>query len=632
MFRFIVTIILLYCSSQVIGQNKKVKYLQQIDSLSQFELLQNPPISSKYGMVKAVKVVYNLEDSSIYYVNGKRYKYHHGFCSYQLNYTKGLDQFNEENYSANNDKRKYLLANVNYYKSLNKYIVDLSPADLMTEEEITFLIDKIEGTTYFGENIYFFKNTQRLKDATLNIKTITPEEIYENQTFQALGIAEKYGYLKFVALDSLMQTQLTEKDIVVLDKTPLFFPLVNGIIASQFQTPLSHLSLLGQNRAIPIMALKDAWNNPILRKLEGKYVKLTVQEDDYFIRSSEYDEKHHKPTKEKQLKLKADLSIDTLVRFNNTKKISTSSIGNKARNFGILQNIAKNNDFTVPENAFAIPFYFYQQHALNSGAHELIHKLITDTNKYTSQELDHKLNAIQEKIKNYPIDKALLNLVSAELSKHPEFAKYRFRSSTNAEDMEGFNGAGLYLSKSGKTGNKTSIEKAIKKVWASLWSYNAYMERFYYHIDQSNVYMGVLVHRSFPDEAVNGVAITTNIYRKSALGFIINAQLGNENVVNPTKGITCDQVVCYETENTNIIYGKKEIIEVITTSSLNNGKLTMTNEEIVKLTHELDAIKKYFYHKVYNKTDSYAKFGLDIEFKLDKDRNIYIKQARPFNN
>ena len=70
------------------------------------------------------------------------------------------------------------------------------------------------------------------------------------------------------------------------------------------------------------------------------------------------------------------------------------------------------------------------------------------------------------------------------------------------------------------------MDEAMKKVWASLWSYGAYMERQYFGINQRTVYMGILVHRSFPEEQINGVAITKNLYRDSYFGYVVNAQKG----------------------------------------------------------------------------------------------------------
>jgi pyruvate,water dikinase len=60
------------------------------------------------------------------------------------------------------------------------------------------------------------------------------------------------------------------------------------------------------------------------------------------------------------------------------------------------------------------------------------------------------------------IDKIVLNKWSSVI----------FRSSTNAEDLEGFNGAGLYESVPLIGEEATNTEKvahALKTVWASVW-------------------------------------------------------------------------------------------------------------------------------------------------------------------
>lgn len=149
--------------------------------------------------------------------------------------------------------------------------------------------------------------------------------------------------------------------------------------------------------------------------------------------------------------------------------------------------------------------------------------------------------------------------------------RLRFRSSTNAEDMDGFSpGAGLYTSKTGVIGDTSKpVDKAIKKVWASLWGYNAFQEREYFQMDQSMVAMGVLVHRSFPDEAVNGVAVTRNIYRPSkASGLLLMHSLAASVVASVGPGVTSERnLICYPTSESEL-FKDKMAIEVITTSSL----------------------------------------------------------------
>lgn len=76
----------------------------------------------------------------------------------------------------------------------------------------------------------------------------------------------------------------------------------------------------------------------------------------------------------------------------------------------------------------------------------------------------------------------------------------------------------------------------------------------------------------------------------------------------------------------------KNIVDIITQSSLNNNKLVMTETEIQKLANQLEIIKKYFVNNNYT-NKWYLDFGLDIEFKLDeKNRELYIKQVRHYND
>jgi hypothetical protein len=55
--------------------------------------------------------------------------------------------------------------------------------------------------------------------------------------------------------------------------------------------------------------------------------------------------------------------------------------GNKAGNFAILQKLSLKNDFRVPEEAFVIPFSFYQKHMANTGLDSLFALLSSGNEK-----------------------------------------------------------------------------------------------------------------------------------------------------------------------------------------------------------------------------------------------------------
>ena len=113
---------------------------------------------------------------------------------------------------------------------------------------------------------------------------------------------------------------------------------------------------------------------------------------------------------------------------------------------------------------------------------------------------DGKLKALRNEMKVAAVDPALMATVTTKLKADYPGVRMRFRSSTNAEDLDGFTGAGLYTSKSGELDNPNSpVDAAIKAVWASIWNSRAWQERQWRSIDHKAVGMALLVHRSFPD-------------------------------------------------------------------------------------------------------------------------------------
>ena len=621
-FRFLLFLILFSsCSSEA------QQYLSKVDNLQEFSMLSGAPLSSKYGNIASIKVIYEIKTDKIYFINSNFYKYHYEFCQFNLNENNDLGEFNRSNYDESED-RKYLLANLNYSKTLNRYFVDLSPYDQMPLDYMKKLYEEIASNTFIQSKLSFLLNTARLigKREELKIKfpIILPEEIYENITFQSVSQGKTYGRLRFISnLDSL-ESPLLPTDIIVIKNTPMYLPLVSGIIVTEFQTPLSHLSILGQNRKIPICAYKSAFSDNRLNLNETKMVEFRVLKDTFFI-----VQKNHSVNlrQTKEIILTKNLKVDSMIDVRHLNFRSANYAGNKAANFGVLNTLSQTHGFKVPEGGFAIPFYYYEQHLRVTKVDELIKLAVKYQND--TEKLNGYLRMIREEILMTKLDSKLISEVRQKLIQSG-YKTFRFRSSTNAEDTEGFSGAGLYESKTVIL-NDTSktIEKGILKVWASLWSNQAFLERAYFGINQQSVSMGILVHRSFPNEAVNGVAITKNLYRENYIGFVVNAQIGDISVVDPPKGITCDQFICSPKD---INSSFQNTIEVITFSSLNHQKMVMTEKEIENLAEQLDVIKRFFFSKSKTHFSSYESFGLDIEFKLDeKTRRLYIKQARIYN-
>lgn len=628
MIRFLlVFLILLICNVSVAQRS-----LKTIQNQKEFSRLAGNPLSSKYGNVESVKVVVETRSKRLYFLSSKYYKYHYDFCTQQLYYGYDLFVFNDENYSSDN-QRDYLLANVNYNAASGFYYLDLSVFDLMPLERIRELFELVKSSTFFGNKLVLLLNTNRLLtiQAELNkqIRTATPSDIYGAIDYQSISAGTTRGTLRFApSLDSL-KSPLLPTDIVITRSTPEFLPVVRGLLLTEFQTPLSHLVILGQNRKIPIGVFTGLFNDSLLRTLEGQAVELTVRSDTFLIRPAAFTDIPVRISK--TIHLEKNSSVDTLIGVNALNPGLANIVGNKAANFGLLYTVSKTGHYKIPEAAFGIPFYWYEHHLQQSGAQQLIDSLIAHPIIHPDS-LQQVLKLIRKRIQKTTVDPALLDLLNKRLQQSG-YTTFRFRSSTNAEDAEGFSGAGLYDSKTVDLNDcNKSTEAALQRVWASLWSFEAYSERRYFGIADQDVAMGVLVHRSFPNEAANGVAITKNIYRDGYSGFVINVQKGDVSVVTPPDSVTCDQLVLYPA---NELSGFQRTIEVITTSSLNKGELVLTKSELELLQNELERIKLYYWRTIHKKKagERYEDFGLDLEFKFDEQtRELYIKQVRVFND
>ena len=168
---------------------------------------------------------------------------------------------------------------------------------------------------------------------------------------------------------------------------------------------------------------------------------------------------------------------------------------------------------------------------------------------------------IRALIESRPVAAATLDAITAELSRtyagYDATAGLRFRSSSSVEDIEGFNGAGLYTSYTGylqpdrladPDDRDKTIERALLRAWGSYWSYEAFEERRLAQIDHMSGAMGLTVHARFDDdlERNNGVATFTFVPKDpsgaagaggAAIGddavLEINVQQGSVAVTNP---------------------------------------------------------------------------------------------------
>lgn len=608
------------CSGNPSTVPPRIDYLPAVKTENDFSTLEGEPLSGKFSNVTSVKVLYALRDKKLYFINGSLYRYHYDFVAAYLKSRQSLYDFNVRNYAADNPDREYLLGNLNRVKATGTYFLELSPSDQMPLSQIDDLYDAVHKNCALGDTLFFYANNPRLlAEATageLTMPVITSERLFGTVDYQQISPGHVNGILKKYTLADLETTTPGPNEIIVLNGTPLTLPNVKGIIVTELQTPLSHLVLLGRNRNIPIAAYTKAWTDSTINTLLGENVSFESLEDVMHVKETdEAIEEVHK----QELVLKRDLKVTGLVALDKIPENGLQYIGAKAYNFSCLAGIAREKKtFKTPEHAFAIPFSYYQNHLNACGAAERVQKL---QGIKSPEARKNELKKIRKMITEHPLDRTLLLMVETRLRAQNGFTAFRFRSSTNAEDLGEFNGAGLYDSKSAVLGDPDkTVEKAIKKVWASVWSEGAYNEREIFGIRQATVAMGVLVHRSFPEEEANGVVITENIYREND-GITVNVQKGESSVVLPEKGVGTEIFTAYRYEQPP--WNGQITVDYTSHSPLNGYRPLLSEKEIETLYQACMDI----HHGMAKHWPREA--PCDIEFKLvGKKRELYVKQVR----
>ena len=207
---------------------------------------------------------------------------------------------------------------------------------------------------------------------------------------------------------------------------------------------------------------------------------------------------------------------------------------------------------------------------------------------------------------------------------YPEGQSLRYRSSTNNEDLPGFNGAGLYDSKTQNPDEtvEDGIDKSLKGVFASLWTFRAFTEREFYRIDHLAAAMGVLVHPNYKDELANGVAVsfdpTDPIYGNDDW-YYVNTQVGEDLVTNPEAHSVPEEILIYK-DGTYRVLAISNQVEL--------GQLLMSDAQLTQLREHLTVIHDHF-EGLYNPGPD-EPFAMEIEFKITSEDILAIKQARPW--
>ena len=452
------------------------------------------------------------------------------------------------------------------------------------------------------------------------INRVFDADILPKTGFLALNPGEGYGLLRVMDPDERPHP----RDIVIYEALPNELPRVAGIVSTVPQTPLSHVNLRAVQDGVPNAYIRDALDNNAIADLLGSYVRYTVTENGWDIRAATRAEvdAHHAASRPAQAQTpQRDLSVTSITPLGEIGFEDWTAFGVKAANVAVLETLRFPAGI-VPDG-FAIPFYFYDEFMKHNDFDTRVETMLANEDFQTGLEIqDDMLDDLRDAIKDAETPEWIIDALTAMHATYPEGQSLRYRSSTNNEDLPGFNGAGLYDSKTQhpEETEEDGISKSLKQVFASLWNFRAFTERDFHRIDHLAAKMGVLVHPNYSDELANGVAVSFDTIYGNNEWYYVNTQVGEDLVTNP------DALSVPEAIRLHRSGGSYQVLA--TSNQVPTGQLLMSNDQLAQLGRHLAVIHDHF-EGLYNPAPG-DPFAMEIEFKITSENILAIKQARPW--
>ena len=617
----------------------------RVVSMEQFtELARRDNVPGALGVreVKFLCVDVESNEPKVYLINTKRYPYHHCYVRDVLRHTSSLSKFKSLTYNRQHGRR-YLAGSLIAHENFQRedggrgiFTMEFWPTDNVPFHYISTAHKLVSTALEFAsEHVYYHPNGETQEETFESEKQLYNESdipvIFSNALFgkfrfSPLNRGVAFGLLK-VAKPS---ATYSARDIVVFRTLPNDLSLTAGIITEVPQTPLSHVNLKAQQNGIPNAYIKDAISNPEISPLIGSYVRYEVTNDGYTLERAdplEVEAFLESIRPKKAPELDRDLTIAEIVPLSRIGFHDAPAFGVKAANVAELGRFLPSQ--SVP-HGFAIPFYYYDVFMKYNGFYDEARAMYEKEDFKKDPEIrKERLKLFRKKIRAGLLPDTLMTEFQELFDSFPSGTTPRCRSSTNNEDLENFNGAGLYNSCTHRE-DEGHLSKSIKQVWASLWTYRAFEERDFYRVDHQQVAMGVLVHPNYEEEQANGVGITRNIFDPRWPGFYVNVQVGEDLVTNPEEeSIPEEFLISYMlTDNNGPTQYKFEIQYARKSNRVQDGERVIPRDAAIDLARVMHRIQQHF-QDLYNREGDDG-FAMDIEFKITREGVLLIKQARPW--
>ena len=607
--------------------------LARIRTRAEFDSLARVYFRGRFYALPHVMFVIDRRASHVYYVNSNRFQFHKDFVNATYLSLERGRVFYENNYQK--PDRRFFLGTVAYQSAVDKFTFEFWEGDRLTKELLAEASASLSGS--FFAPLSFKPNSLAQEEAARQVEqeakqtpsarrfaVLTASELAPSAEYQPLNLGAGIGQLRII--DRMTpETVIDRNQIIIFKEVPVQLTPLSGIITTEPASPLSHANLLAKSWSIPNAHIRNA--DRMFKQLEGKYVRLEVAENQYKLAPADVREVEARQRqwikRADTVTPKADLDYDELSDLKDQRARDAIRFGAKSANLGEILN-ARLPGVEVP-SGFTAPFHYYREFIRLNNLEERIAAAVEEDRfvhdpVYRKARLAEIRRWIQEGRHDKDFRRAVLDKVHRQYAGAGLFA----RSSTNAEDLANFSGAGLYTTVPNVRTDDQLME-AIKTVWASVWNYEAYEARESFGMNHFGVYPAVLVQRGIDAESA-GVAITTDPFNRTNQGAVyINAKRGlgikvvegrrvpEQLLYSPRSNAI--KVLTRSDEDTMLKFDESGGVREI---KIEENRSVLTDPMVRRLARAATALKRVF-----------AGRDQDIEWLYARGQ-LYIVQSRPY--
>lgn len=603
-------------------------FVKSVDDQATWDHYSRSLKSDEFG-----KFIIDVKTKDIYFIDVNLFKLHYDFVRTVLLDNEEYNAENVRRYNKNYDavKPAFILGYITHHTKIGTWTFSFWEGDEIVAKDVKFVSTKLEDK-FFKKGLLYRPDSPAQRKMSkqarrLGVKTITNTEVYNLADFQSFNNGKAVGTLRVVPPGTPYESLLFDRtDIVLLREAYPDISPVAGIVSTVFSTPLAHVNLRATAWGIPNAGYVKAYDD--YKDLDGIIVYLEVTDAKHILRAAtaqEIKDLENKISEQRTVRMPPAVVDDPrLPMLTAIRASDVDTYGAKTANLGEIAS-ARLPGVHVPMG-FGVPFFYYKRHMEQNKLYDRVEAVIGDE-KFETDAAWRKaqLEALRKAIVDAPMDPDVMNAIYKRVRIKLGGKGVFVRSSTNAEDLEGFNGAGLYDTVPNVRGKK-NIENAIKTVWASLWNFRAVEERSLFGIDHHEVYAAVLVQIGVNPTAA-GVLITTNLYNpEDDDSYTINAKWGVG--IRVVEGKKVPEQIIFDTSNdgTRIISRSDDKTMLVFDENGGVREVPVEHDGVI-LTEERakalsDAVERFV--PLFPK-----KYALDVEW-LFEDDHVWIVQARPY--